>query len=980
MKTCIPSAVLLWSFVFCLFSPAAAQVVLDGTVGPSGEMSLPLRNDTYTVRENYGERVGGNLFHSLKTLDIQVDEVADFAAASDIDNIVARITGGSSRIDGTLTSTLTRSGLISNANLFLLNPSGMVFGPNARLDLGGSFHASTADYLRMGETDRFYARPAESDVLSAAAPQAFGFLTDSPAGIALEGGAVAPSISKAEAGLRVKEGNTLSFVAGSINIEGIYEDGSTWDQNPGLRVVAPSGRINIAASAPADEIDIAPTGDSQQIAADTGDVHLQKGAMLSVSGNGSGDIYIRGGAFIQENSSLLADNYSDNDGGTIHIEANAIELRTAEIYSDTQNKDLIHEEGGLTYTGSENPDITDIDPVVGAGNGGDIFLHAADSILIDEYTSILAESQYSDAPGEDIGQAGDITMEAKNISISTGSWISSDTFGPGDGGQITLRGTESIEIKNLSTIFSGTMGETESAGDGGNIVIQTPRFTMRGEGTINADTGQRGSEQSAGRGGNVIITGLDGIPADLIDVVDSRIFAGAVAGKGDAAGDGGSVSLKALEIRFLEGALIGSESLGAGRGGDVILDATGGTIRVSGVNSDGQFSRIQTTAESESSDAGNAGNIVVRGNEVIFEYGGGIAASTLGPGNAGAIEVTAASQLRIDSGGAIASSSDSVEAGGNAGRITIEAESVDLKGDGSTISTETHGLASVIDGQSYGNAGNIQLTTDSLRVADGAAITSAGLNSGTGGNAGTIIVNNSDVLALTGNGSTISTETKSLASIIDEQAYGNAGNIRLTTGRLNVARGASISSASRNPGAAGDAGTITISALGDIALTEGGEATTEAVNAGGGRMFVTSGDMLYLEDSHITTSVQQGAESGGDIDAVARFIVLKNGQIIARAFEGRGGNIRIAADQFITTPDSIVSASSELGIDGDIFIESPVTDISSFLAVLPDQFLDAGQWIVKSCAERAVEAASRFIVKEREGVPTPVDDWLASPF
>jgi hypothetical protein len=321
-----------------------------------------------------------------------------------------------------------------------------------------------------------------------------------------------------------------------------------------------------------------------------------------------------------------------------------------------------------------------------------------------------------------------------------------------------------------------------------------------------------------------------------------------------------------------------------------------------------------------------------------------------------------------------------MEVGGNAGRISIEAGSVDMKGEGSTISTETHGLASVADGQPSGNAGNIQLTTGSLSLADGASITSASRNTGKGGNAGAIIVNNSDLIMLTGEGSTISTETHGLAGEIDQQVFGNAGDVRLTTGRLGVMDGASVSSASRNPGAAGDAGTITISANGDIALTDGGEATTEAVNAGGGRMYLSSGDMLYLEGSRITTSVQKGAENGGDIDAIARFIILKNGQIIAKAFEGRGGNIRIVADQFITTPDSVVSASSKLGIDGDIFIESPVTDISSFLAILPDQFLDAGQWIVKSCAERAVEDASRFIVKKREGVPTPVDDWLASPF
>ncbi len=866
MKTCIPPAVLLWSFVLCLFSPAAAQVVLDGTVGPSGEMSIPLRNDTYTVRESYGERVGGNLFHSLKTLDIRVEEAADFAAASDIDNIVARITGGSSRIDGTLTSTLTRSGLISNANLFLLNPSGIVFGPNARLDLGGSFHVSTADYLRMGETDRFYARPSESDVLSAAAPQAFGFLTDSPAGIALEGGIA----DGPDPGLKVKAGETISFVGGDVRIEGIRANGATVD-----RITAPEGRIDIAGVASRGEVE--PSDAGLYVPERGGDVAVTDGAVLKTSGSGSGDIYIRGGAFLLENSTILADNVGDADGGTVDIRADAVRVDDARIFSDNQSRDAFGE-----------------DAAFGSGEGGDIHLSANESLEITNNSSVFTDTQF-EGNGTADGRAGSMTLSAKRIAITTGSTVSSDTYGTGDGGTITVEASESVTLSDDGRIFSGTLGRTDGAGDGGSILIRTPRFTMERDAKINTDT-----RNGDARGGDVLIEGFDGGPADRIAMIDSQI-SGAAINNSDSAAAGGSVTLNALEIQFTEGARIRSESLGAGRGGDVTLSAPDGTVRLAGASAEGVHSQILTTSESEEPDAGNAGDIVVEASDIVFEKGAGITAGTEGPGDAGTIAISAA-HLLMRNGGHISSSTNSTGAGGSAGSIDV--------------------------------------------AVSGAA-------------------------SLTDPGTIISTETA---------GQGPAGDIQVRAGSLSIQKYAAISSASRNPGAAGDAGTITISAAGDIALTEGGEATTEAVNAGGGRMYITSGNMLYLEDSRITTSVQQGAENGGDIDAVARFIVLKNGQIIAKAFEGRGGNIRIAADQFITTPDSVVSASSELGIDGDIFIESPVTDISSFLAVLPDQFLDAGQWIVKSCAEQAVEAASRFIVKEREGTPMPVDDWLASPF
>ena len=124
-------------------------------------------------------------------------------------NILSRVTGGQvSEIDGTLRSTIdgtTRSA----ANLYLLNPSGVLFGPNARLDVGGSFHVSTADYLRLADGSRFFAHLSDTSTLSVAAPEAFGFLRDSPAGIALQGSQ-----------LQVPEGATLALVGGHIQISG----------------------------------------------------------------------------------------------------------------------------------------------------------------------------------------------------------------------------------------------------------------------------------------------------------------------------------------------------------------------------------------------------------------------------------------------------------------------------------------------------------------------------------------------------------------------------------------------------------------------------------------------------------------------------------------------------------------------------------------------------------------------------------------
>ncbi len=865
MKARVAAACLLWGLVVGLFPPAEAQVVLDGTIGTSGEKSLPGPN--YVIRESYGHRTGDNLFHSLKTLNIEAHEVADFSASSSVQHIIARITGGASRIDGTLQSTLTRSGLLSNADLFLLNPAGVVFGPNARLDLGGSFHLSTADYLRLGEAERFYSRPVEGEVLSSAPPQAFGFLTEEPSPITLEGG----STDAAGPGLAVKKGEAISLIGGDIAIGGITADGE-----PADRVAAPEGRIGITGTASAGEIGLPGPGIPPPAA--SGDVSITGGAVLSTSGAGSGDIYIRGGTFLLKNSTLLADNFGDADGGVVDITADTIRVDGGQIFSDNQN-----------------PDVAGEEVQTGAGNGGDIRLSAREAIEITRLSSIFADSHFQGDADREGGRAGSITLSAERITVGSGSTVSSDTYGTGEGGRLTLTGGESVVLEDDARIFSGALGKTGSAGDGGDILIQSPRITMLREAKINTDTRNGG-----GRGGDVRMGGPDGTLAAAISVTDSQIFAGAVNGQGEAAGSGGTVELAALEIAFTDGARIGSESLGAGRGGNVTLRAPGGTIRFSGADAGGESSRVLTTAESESPDAGDAGDITLSAGEIHFDRGGGVTASTLGPGDAGTIDITA----------------------------------------------------------------------DHLFITDGGRITSSSDHTGAGGAAGAIGVTLSEVLSLEDSGSIISTETA---------GQGPGGDITVAAGSISIRESAAISSASRNAGAAGDAGTLSLTAKGGITVTEKGAVTTEALNAGGGRMVIDSGGMLRVDDGRITTSVQQGAGNGGDIDAAARFIVLDNGQVIAKAFEGRGGNIRIVADQFIASPDSLVSASSELGIDGDIFIESPVTDISSILAVLPDQFLDAGQWIVKSCAEQAVEDASRFIVKGREGVPAPVDDWLASP-
>ena len=184
----------------------------------------------FVVPDTVGRTVGPNLFHSFGLFNINTGESATFTGPAAIDNVISRVTGGSrSFIDGPLRSE------IESANLWFINPSGVLLGPNASLDIQGSFHVSTANYLKLREGGRFDAIYPEHSVLTTAPPEAFGFLGDQPASIAFQGSQ-----------LTVPQDKTLSVIGGDI---GITDE---------AQLQAPGGRVNVASVASAGEVRLEP--------------------------------------------------------------------------------------------------------------------------------------------------------------------------------------------------------------------------------------------------------------------------------------------------------------------------------------------------------------------------------------------------------------------------------------------------------------------------------------------------------------------------------------------------------------------------------------------------------------------------------------------------------------------------------------------------------------------------------------------------
>jgi filamentous hemagglutinin family protein len=264
---------------------AVSQAQMRTTLTPDGTLGTTVtqNGNLYTITGGTRPRNGPNLFHSFDRLSVGTGDTASFTGPTGIATILSRVTGGQrSDIDGTLRSE------IPGAHLFLLNPSGVLFGSNARLEMSGSFHVSTADFLRFTDGATFSAHIGEKSTLTVAAPAAFGFLGPTPAPVTMQGSA-----------LQVPAGQTISVVGGDIMLVG---NGSMSPANPGPTLGAPGGRIHLVSVASPGEVGIDGVASAPDLGmagfTRLGRIDLSQGAVVTVGSGGNrnvGEIEVRGG-------------------------------------------------------------------------------------------------------------------------------------------------------------------------------------------------------------------------------------------------------------------------------------------------------------------------------------------------------------------------------------------------------------------------------------------------------------------------------------------------------------------------------------------------------------------------------------------------------------------------------------------------------------------------------------------------------------
>jgi len=860
------------------------SITSDGTLGTAVSQT----GNVFDI--DGGTIQGANQFHSFGDFSVGAGDVASFNGPGGIANIVSRVSGGApSDIDGTVRST------IPGASVYLLNPAGVLMGPNAQLEVDGSFHATTADYLKLGNSGIFYADPGGASVLSTAAPSAFGFLNASPAPIDVETSSV----------IQVAPGETLSLVGGDLTV-------GAADGSAPAYILAAGGNINMVSVASTGEAPIEADG---SVSADgftqLGNVQLQGSSIVDGK-----NVYVRAGQFVIDNGVILPGAFyffglaPPPDGGTVDVE----------VRND------------VTITGTEP------DPLLGQRPG---------------IAAFAGDFSTGTAPA---AKVPDISIDAGSLTISGAGIIEVARVGPGNPGAVTIN-ADTVELRDGGTISALNAYD----GTGTSVTINAQNVTLDGSGA-----------------------------PEVTEITTAGVFHPAYPVESDPAltmASGGAITINAANNLVVRNAQITSDGQSFGGSGDITISAENATFDSSGTvfeSTGGTSGLTRTIVSTQSSFSGDAGDVVLDVSGTLdISNGAVINVNTLGSGDGGNLSVLAGEAVNITgeaSGLAsqsspmfddqldefaqlfglpdFASLSDALGLPADADLFTVLSALNDFgltavadltPGDGGIISVTTPAL--LLSGQNAaidsstawdGNGGNVLLNVSKLVVGDNATI---------GSRSGIPRIDTGELLVGSGNGGDISISASNSVAL-------NSGGI--------------ISTRSLGSGLAGN---ISIDAGENLDITDS-SISTQATESDGGNIQITASEMVYLLDSEITTSVGTGQGNGGNINIDPEFVILNNSKILANAFGGNGGNITIIADNVISSAQSSIDASSNLGIDGTVNISSPDQDIAKELAVLPENYLDVTGLISDRCGTTA--GASSLVSAGPGGLAIDPDGYLPS--
>ncbi len=815
-------------------SGLGTQVELSPTP-PSGKVQYDILG---------GTRAGTNLFHSFGIFDVPTDTVANFQNDSGlaISNLLGRVTGGNpSSIFGTIQTTG-----FGDANLFLMNPAGIVFGPSASLNVAGSVTFTTANYLRLTETNGtagiFHADAASPSILTSAPIAAFGFLDSNTATIAVQGSS-----------LTTQPGRSISLIGGNITIESAS---LVTNVAQPISPNAPAGQINLASVASPGEIDAttlasAPNVNGQSFGA-LGTIKVLDQSVVDASGNGGGTVLIRGGQFILDDSTVLA---NVTHPGTI-----------------TQGVESVG--NGIDIAVSQDATIQ---------NGAAIGISVADGAT----------------PGTTYGGVkltGDriiflgIPGSALNFNDLIFTKINTNTVGAGHAGNVTLQATSNIELTNVvelssysgitatgsgpsATLAQGNAGNVELTSLHGDILMKNGGRATQVASQLWNSAGNTGKVTASAPKGDMVLDGASLLTTSF-----------------DGRGRIGPVEITGKNL-LMKAGLVSNENLGPDKPGGITITLSDALMMEADFTVPAPIpsqSLIVTSAFHPTSTA-PAGDIAITAKNISATQGSLISSETFSSGPGGQLQIFA-DTLQLTGGSQIKSGStfappfgrlpQGITPTGNGGEITVQSNNV---GPSTSVLIDGPGSGIFSDAKGTGAGGNIFVNAKSLMLQNGGTLSAATSGTASSAAGGSIIVNAIDQVTLT-NGASITASSAGATA-------GNAGNISLDAGQqLDVHNGSSVTTATESPQANG--GNIAIRAIDRIQLVDSTVSTSVlGAEGNGGNIFIDP-NVVVLQGSEVTAKAVGGA--GGTITFVTPLFLADPTSLVSASSErGPSGTVTI---------------------------------------------------------------------------------------
>jgi filamentous hemagglutinin family protein len=874
---------------FCTIDYANAQITPDGTL--PNNTSVTREGDTFNITG--GTQAGGNLFHSFGEFSVINGGTASFNNALDIQNIISRVTGGSvSNIDGIIRT-------LGTANLFLINPNGIIFGQNAQLNIGGSFVGSTASAISFGNQGFFSAsNPESSPSLLTINPSALLFNQIQTASIqnnSIAFSGVNPSFNSVASGLRVPDGKSLLLVGGDINMDGggLYAFG---------------GRVDLGGVKGAGTIELNSYGNNLSLSfpnsVERSDVFLSRGALVYVAAGDGGSIAVNARNLEMTGRSFLfagvepglssdnskAGNIDVNATGIINLNNSSSIINQVFTASEQAGNININANTLLVKDGAQVVNAT-----IGAGKSGNLTIDAQDVQVIgtnaNGNSSNLFVSTQANSVG-DAGDGGDLTIKTNTLLIKDGARIIAGTSGAGKGGNLTVD-AQDVQVIGISTngnpssLFASAY--PESIGNGGDLTIKTNTLLVKDGAQVSAAT------FGAGKGGNLTINAQDvqiigtNTNGQLLSVLSAST-------QPDSTGDGGDLAIKTSTLLVKDGAQVNAGTFGAGKGGNLNIDAQ--DVQIIGRSADGQFSS-SLLADTQPDSTGDAGDLTIKTNTLLVKDGAEVSASTFGVGKGGNLNIDAQDVQVIgrSADGQLSGLSASIQpdSTGDGGELTIKTNTLLVK-DGAQVSASTFGagkggnlnidaqdvqvigtsadgrlsaLATSAQPDSTGDAGDLAIKTNTLLVKDGAQVNAATFGAGKGGNLN-IDAQDVQIIGRSADGQFSS----GLFADAQPDSTGNAGDLTIKTNTLLVKDGAQVSAATSGAG-------------------KGGNLTVDAQDV---QIIGTSADSLFAS-SLLADAQPDSTGDGGDLTIKTNTLLVKDGAgAIAGTFGvGKGGNLTVDA-------------------------------------------------------------------------------------